>query len=207
MPSDMTPTYDFRPSADGYPSPAMSEHLVSMSCDAPDTEAIPSPQCGQGAPPPHDAQALAASCPSSTTGRAFGRKARAGRQGAPQSPANDGDTEDDDEGGKQKKKPWSLEERMALARYMQEDDAMMVAAQPRQKHQRRSLRNDWVARRMKEDGYHISAEDVRKKWAALQNKHREMNDKCGGSGKPTFWDMSPEDKRRGGLMFLFEKKS
>ncbi|GBG67692.1 hypothetical protein CBR_g820 [Chara braunii] len=125
---------------------------------------------------------------------------------APRSPAGDGDTEDDGEGGKQKKKSWSLEERLALAKYMREDDAMMAAVQPRQKHQRRSVRNDWVARRMKEDGYHRSAEDVGKKWADLQNKYREIHDKCGGSGKPSFWDMSAKDKKREGLTFLFEEE-
>ncbi|GBG87323.1 hypothetical protein CBR_g45382 [Chara braunii] len=82
----------------------------------------------------------------------------------------------------------------------------MAVVQPRQKHQRRSVRNDWVARRMKEDGYHRSAEDVRKKWTDLQNKYREIHDKCGGSGKPSFWDMSAEDKKREGLTFLFEEE-
>ncbi|GBG89860.1 hypothetical protein CBR_g49708 [Chara braunii] len=121
-------------------------------------------------------------------------------------PVGDGYAEDDTEGGKQKKQPWSLEEQLALARYMREDDAMMVAAQPRQKRQRRSMRNDWGARRMKEEGYHRLAEDVRKKWVDLQNKYREIKDKYGGSGKPTFWDMPQEDKKREGLTFLFEEE-
>ncbi|GBG82959.1 hypothetical protein CBR_g36485 [Chara braunii] len=163
MLADTTPTHGFSPSADGYSS-TMSEHLVSMSCDAPDAEAIPSSQCGKGAPAPYDAQAPATSGPSNTRGRAIGRKARADWQGAPQSPTGDGDPEDDSEGGKQKKK------------------------------------------RMKEDGYHRSAKDVRKKWADLQNKYMEINDKCGGSGKLTFWDMSVEDKKREGLTFLFEEE-
>ncbi|GBG84157.1 hypothetical protein CBR_g38131 [Chara braunii] len=87
MPADTTLTYGLRPSADGYPSPTMFEHPMSMSCDGPDAEAIPSPQCAQDAPPPHDAHAHATSDPSNMRGRAIGRKARAGWQGAPQSPA------------------------------------------------------------------------------------------------------------------------
>ncbi|GBG42186.1 hypothetical protein CBR_g75598 [Chara braunii] len=206
VPPDTPPSNSFQPPAEGYPFPTMSEHPVSMSCDASDNEPVSTPQCGQGTQQPIDAQPPATSAPSSTGGRASGRKPRQGRQAAPRSPGADGDTEDDGEGGKQKKKSWSLEERLALAKYMQEDDAMMAAVQPRQKHQRRSVRNDWMARRMKEDGYHRSAEDVRKKWADLQNKYGEIHDKCRGSGKPSFWDMPAEDKKREGLTFLLEEE-
>ncbi|GBG60375.1 hypothetical protein CBR_g4333 [Chara braunii] len=161
---------------------ASGDHVLRC----PDNEPVSTLQCGQGTQHPIDAEPPATSTPSSTGARPIGRKPRQGRQPAPRSPAGDGDTEDNGEGGKQKKKPWSLEERLALAKYMREDDAMMAVVQPRQKHQRRSVRNDWVARRIKEDGYHRSAEDERKKWADLQNKYREIHDKCGGSGKPSF---------------------
>ncbi|GBG64501.1 hypothetical protein CBR_g45197 [Chara braunii] len=86
------------------------------------------------------------------------------------------ESDDNTEGGKQQKRNWSSEEQVALVRYTREDDAMMVASPPRQKHQRRSLRNTWVVRRMKVDEYHRSAEDVQKKWADLHNKYRLQGD-------------------------------
>ncbi|GBG76112.1 hypothetical protein CBR_g21771 [Chara braunii] len=74
--------------------------------------------------------------------------------------ASDVDTSDDtaraDGGGapaKRRTRPWPLEERLDLARFMKEDDAMMTMASGRLKHARRSVRNEWVSRKMREAGW------------------------------------------------------
>ncbi|GBG64276.1 hypothetical protein CBR_g41196 [Chara braunii] len=116
-----------------------------------------------GTPLPDDATFPATSAPPSSRKSGRGQKTNPDKQASSDLAAGEGGSDDDTEGGKQQKKNWSLEERVALTRYMREDCTMMVATLPRQKHQRRSLRNACVARRMKVDGYPRSAEEVRKK--------------------------------------------
>ncbi|GBG63165.1 hypothetical protein CBR_g36934 [Chara braunii] len=125
---------------------------------------------------------------------------------------SDVDTGDDnarvDGGGapaKRRTRPWPLEERLDLARFMKEDDAMMTMASGRLKHARRSVRNEWVSRKMREAGWIRSAEDCRKKWSELMGKMKDILHKCKASGKQSYWDMSVEDKKKEGIPTTFEQ--
>ncbi|GBG73822.1 hypothetical protein CBR_g17160 [Chara braunii] len=126
--------------------------------------------------------------------------------------ASDVDTGDDtaraDGGGapaKRRTRPWPLEERLNLARFMKEDNAMMTMAFGRLKHARRSVRNEWVSRKMREAGWIRSAEDCRKKWSDLMGKMKDILHKCNASGKPSYWDMSIEDRKKEGIPTTFEQ--
>ncbi|GBG75423.1 hypothetical protein CBR_g20053 [Chara braunii] len=94
--------------------------------------------------------------------------------------------------GVKKNRPWVLEEKVDLVECMREDDALMANASGRIKCMKRSKRNEWVVKRMSERGWNKIAEDYRKKWSELTNKLRIVRDKCGGSAKPSYWDMTGE---------------
>ncbi|GBG72021.1 hypothetical protein CBR_g10957 [Chara braunii] len=122
------------------------------------------------------------------------------------------DTGDDDaqpEGGdvpgRRRTRSWLLEERIDLARFMKEDDAMMQMASGRLKHARRSVRNEWVSKKMKAAGWSRLAEDCMKKWCDLMSKMKDILHKCNASGKPSYWEMSVEDRKREGILTTFEQ--
>ncbi|GBG67872.1 hypothetical protein CBR_g991 [Chara braunii] len=106
---------------------------------------------------------------------------------------------------KRRTRPWPLEERLNLARFMKEDDAMMTIASGGLKHARRSVRNEWVSRKMREAGWIRSAEDCRKKRSDLMGKMKDILHKCNAPGKPSYWDMSVEDRKKEGIPTMFEQ--
>ncbi|GBG81628.1 hypothetical protein CBR_g32621 [Chara braunii] len=128
---------------------------------------------------------------------------------APPSPMDQGDNNARADGGgaptKRQTRPWTLEERLDLARFMKEDDAMMTMVSGRLKHARRSVRNEWVLRKMREAGWIRSAEDCRKKWSDLMGKMKDILHKCNASGKPSYWDMNVEDRKKEGIPTTFEQ--
>ncbi|GBG76258.1 hypothetical protein CBR_g22006 [Chara braunii] len=69
-----------------------------------------------------------------------------------------------------KNNPWSLEERLDLAKFAGEDDALMADAEGAQACMTRLKRWEWVAGRLGDIGYSRTAEDCRKKWAELVKK-------------------------------------
>ncbi|GBG62178.1 hypothetical protein CBR_g29377 [Chara braunii] len=92
-----------------------------------------------------------------------------------------------------------------LVRFMKEDDAMMQMPSGRLKHARRSVRNAWVSKKMKAAGSIRSAEDCWKKWCDLMSKMKDILHKCNASGKPSYWEMSVEDRKREGIPMPFEE--
>ncbi|GBG80344.1 hypothetical protein CBR_g30713 [Chara braunii] len=66
-------------------------------------------------------------------------------------------------------------------------------------------RNQWVSKRMGETGWKRSVEDCRKKWSELTNKLRVIRDKCGGLGKPSYWEMTGEQRKEEGMFPAFEQ--
>ncbi|GBG70550.1 hypothetical protein CBR_g6676 [Chara braunii] len=105
-----------------------------------------------------------------------------------------------------KNSPWSLEERLELAKFAGEDDALTADAEGSQACMTRSKRWEWVAGRLGEIGYSRSAEDCRKKWAEMVKKVREIRDACEGSGKQVYWDTTTEQWRKLGLSLTFERQ-
>ncbi|GBG73077.1 hypothetical protein CBR_g12793 [Chara braunii] len=69
-----------------------------------------------------------------------------------------------------KNNPWSLEERLNLAKLASEDDAVMVDAEGAQACMTRSKRWEWVAERLGDISYSRTTEDCRKKWAEMVKK-------------------------------------
>ncbi|GBG71374.1 hypothetical protein CBR_g8793 [Chara braunii] len=86
-----------------------------------------------------------------------------------------------------KNNPWSLEERLDLAKFASEDDALMADAEGAQACMTRSKRWEWVAGRLGDIGYSRTAEDCRKKWAELVKKSVTCDD-----------TLASEDLRGGG---------
>ncbi|GBG77665.1 hypothetical protein CBR_g24111 [Chara braunii] len=107
--------------------------------------------------------------------------------------------------GRRRTRPWLQEERIDLARFMKEDSAMMQMALGRLKHARRPVRNKWVSKKMKAAGWIRSAEDCRKKWCDLMSKMKDILRKCNASGKPSYWEMSVENRKREGIPTTFEQ--
>ncbi|GBG84252.1 hypothetical protein CBR_g38223 [Chara braunii] len=139
-------------------------------------------------------------------GRSRGRGSVRGRVPESGSEVDTGDDATQPEGGdvsgRRRTRPWLLEERLDLARFMKEDDAMMMMASGRLKHARRSVRNEWVSKKMKAAGWIRSAEDCRKKWCDLM---KDILQKCKASGKPSYWEMSDEDRKRERILTTFEQ--
>ncbi|GBG91049.1 hypothetical protein CBR_g51783 [Chara braunii] len=107
--------------------------------------------------------------------------------------------------GKRRTRPWPLEGRLNLVRFMKEDDAKMTMASGRLKHARRSMRNEWVSRKMRAAGWVKSAEDCRKKWSDLMGKMKNILHKCNASEKLSYWDISVEYRKREGIPTTFEQ--
>ncbi|GBG62753.1 hypothetical protein CBR_g31770 [Chara braunii] len=103
--------------------------------------------------------------------------------------------------------PWSLDERIALYRIMVEDDALMVEADGQRRFKRSKDRYEWVHDRMAELGFpHRSAEDCRKKWQGMMAAAKLILDKCeNASGKPSYWDMTLEERKAEQVPLGFEK--
>ncbi|GBG93160.1 hypothetical protein CBR_g59763 [Chara braunii] len=76
------------------------------------------------------------------------------------------------------KVPWTLDERIHLARMMQEDDALMADANGTHRMMPMKDRYAWVHARMKKVGYmHRTAEDCRKKWFNMMTTAKLFLDK------------------------------
>ncbi|GBG64257.1 hypothetical protein CBR_g41178 [Chara braunii] len=108
------------------------------------------------------------------------------------------------EGGK-KNNPWTLEERIALARNCAEDDALMADANGVHKHKTRAKRYEWIADRLKEEGYNRTAEDCRKKWTKLKEIVSQIGDKCYRSGEAGYFNMTTEQRREKDVCTTFEE--
>ncbi|GBG63898.1 hypothetical protein CBR_g39903 [Chara braunii] len=127
--------------------------------------------------------------------------------------------------GKRRTRPCPREERIDLVRFTK-DNAMITVASGQLKHVRRSARNEWVSKKMKAvgwirsvrnecvecvskkmkaPGWIRSAEDCRKKWCDLMSKMKDILHKCNTSGKPSYWEMSVEDKKREGISTTFKQ--
>ncbi|GBG80267.1 hypothetical protein CBR_g30633 [Chara braunii] len=100
---------------------------------------------------------------------------------------------------------WTLEERVLLAKVSSEDDALMADAEGAHCNMTKSRRYDWIADRMKEEGYTRSGEDCRKKWVELTKKVKEIRDACDRSGKPTYWGFTTKERKKLGINMTFER--
>ncbi|GBG70414.1 hypothetical protein CBR_g6540 [Chara braunii] len=100
---------------------------------------------------------------------------------------------------------WTLEERVLLAKISGEDDALMADAEGAHQHMTKGRRYDWIANRMKEEGYTRTGEDCWKKWAELTKKVKEIRDACDGSRKPMYWEITTEERKKLGISMTFEK--
>ncbi|GBG68023.1 hypothetical protein CBR_g1143 [Chara braunii] len=100
---------------------------------------------------------------------------------------------------------WTLEERVLLAKISGEDDALMGDAEGAHSLMTKGRRYDWIADRMKDEGYARTGEDCRKKWAELQKKVREIRDACDGSGKQPYWDVTTEERKKLNILMTFER--
>ncbi|GBG64848.1 hypothetical protein CBR_g48316 [Chara braunii] len=100
---------------------------------------------------------------------------------------------------------WTLEERVLLAKISGEDDALMADAEGAHQRMTRGRRYDWIADRMKEEGYTCTGENCRKKWAELTKKVKEIRDACDGSDKPTYWEITTEERKKLGISMTFER--
>ncbi|GBG91338.1 hypothetical protein CBR_g52224 [Chara braunii] len=103
--------------------------------------------------------------------------------------------------------PWSLDERIALSRLMAEDDALMADAEWQHRFKRRKDRYEWVHDQIAEQGFpHRSAEDCCKKWQGMLAAAKLILDKCeNASGKPSYWDITVEERKAGQVPLGFEK--
>ncbi|GBG75957.1 hypothetical protein CBR_g21199 [Chara braunii] len=108
------------------------------------------------------------------------------------------------EGGK-KNNPWTLEERIALARNCAEDYALMADTNGVHKHKTRAKRYEWIADRLKEEGYNRTAEDCRKKWTKLKEIVSQIRDKCYRSGEAGYFNMTTEQRREKDVCTTFEE--
>ncbi|GBG76495.1 hypothetical protein CBR_g22243 [Chara braunii] len=76
------------------------------------------------------------------------------------------------------KVPWTLDERIHLARMMQKDDALMVDANDQHRMMAMKDRYAWIVARMKDVGYmHRTTEDCRKKWTNMMTTAKLILDK------------------------------
>ncbi|GBG79337.1 hypothetical protein CBR_g29487 [Chara braunii] len=100
---------------------------------------------------------------------------------------------------------WTLEERVLLAKISGEDDALMGDAEGAHSLMTKGRRYDWIADRMKDEGYARTGEDCRKKWAELQKKVREIRDACDGSGKQPYRDLTTEERKKLNIPMTFER--
>ncbi|GBG76079.1 hypothetical protein CBR_g21319 [Chara braunii] len=96
----------------------------------------------------------------------------------------------------QKKVQRSLEECLALVRIQREDDALMADASSVHKLKKHGERREWIARRMRDEGWNRSAEDCRKKWFALGQKLKVLADKDGDSSARGSSDRGGSDRER-----------
>ncbi|GBG90610.1 hypothetical protein CBR_g50954 [Chara braunii] len=87
-----------------------------------------------------------------------------------------------------------------------EDDALMADASSVHKLKKHGERREWIARRMRDEGWNRSAEDCRKKWFALGQKLKVLADKVGRSGKPGYFDMIVEEREAEGLYANFDRR-
>ncbi|GBG85397.1 hypothetical protein CBR_g40039 [Chara braunii] len=134
---------------------------------------------------------------------------RRGRRGTGRPPKERGVGERQ-QGGKSTAAPkkntlWTLEERVLVAKISGEDDALMADAEGAHSLMTKGRRYDWIADRMKEEGYGRTGEDCQKKWAELQKKVREIRDACDGSGKQPYWDLTTEERKKLNIPMTFER--
>ncbi|GBG66064.1 hypothetical protein CBR_g55407 [Chara braunii] len=102
---------------------------------------------------------------------------------------------------------WTLDERITLSRLMAEDDALMADADGQHRFKRSKDQYEWVHDRMAEQGFpHRSVEDCRKKWQGMLVAAKLILDKCeNASGKPSYWDMTLEERKVEEVPLGFEK--
>ncbi|GBG92944.1 hypothetical protein CBR_g57900 [Chara braunii] len=108
----------------------------------------------------------------------------------------------------QKQVQWFVEECLALDRIQREDDALMADASSVHKHMKHGERREWIARRMRDEGWNRSTKDCRKKWFALGQKLKLLADKVGQSGKSGYFDimMTVEEREAEGLYANFDRR-
>ncbi|GBG92474.1 hypothetical protein CBR_g55625 [Chara braunii] len=102
---------------------------------------------------------------------------------------------------------WTLDERIHLARMMQEDDALMADANGQHRMIPMKDRCAWVVARMRDAGYmHRTAENCRKKWTNMMTTAKFILDKQQKkSGEPSYFDITIEERREKKLPLSFEK--
>ncbi|GBG70884.1 hypothetical protein CBR_g8184 [Chara braunii] len=142
---------------------------------------------------------------SATVGQRHGGENEAGPQTSKRANKRGGK----DAAAKSKKQniPWSLDERIALSRIMAKHDALMADADRQHRFKRSKDRYEWVHNRMVELGFpHRSTEDCRKKWQGMMAAAKLILDKCeNASGKPSYWDMTLEERKAEQVPLGFEK--
>ncbi|GBG85350.1 hypothetical protein CBR_g39993 [Chara braunii] len=108
------------------------------------------------------------------------------------------------EGGK-KNNPWTLEEQIALARISVEENALMADANGVHKQKTRAKRYEWIANRLKDEGYNRTAEDCRKKWTKLKEIVSHIGDKCYMFGEAGYFNMTTEQRMDKDVCTTFEE--
>ncbi|GBG63311.1 hypothetical protein CBR_g37397 [Chara braunii] len=84
--------------------------------------------------------------------------------------------------------PWTLEERITMAKLMGKDGALMADAEGQHQFMKMKERYAWVHDRMKDNGFrHRTAKNYRKKWMNMLSKATLILDKCeNASGMPSY---------------------
>ncbi|GBG85413.1 hypothetical protein CBR_g40055 [Chara braunii] len=101
--------------------------------------------------------------------------------------------------------PWSLEERMRLAKICGEDDALIADANGPHRHMTRGRRYEWISERMRDVGYNRTPEDCRKKWTKMKDTMNLISNKCDRSGQAGYYNMTADERREKGVPLTFER--
>ncbi|GBG78526.1 hypothetical protein CBR_g27751 [Chara braunii] len=90
---------------------------------------------------------------------------------------------------------------------MVEDDALMADVGAQHRFKKRKEWYEWVHDRMADHRFpHRSAEDCHKKWQGMMAAAKLILNKCeNASGKPSYWDMTMEERKAEQVPVGFEK--
>ncbi|GBG81346.1 hypothetical protein CBR_g32019 [Chara braunii] len=101
--------------------------------------------------------------------------------------------------------PWSLEERMCLAKICGEDDALMTDANCPHRHMTRGRRYEWINDRMRDAGYNRTPEDCKKKWTKMKDTVNLISNKFDRSGQAGYYNVTADERREKGVPLGFER--
>ncbi|GBG41667.1 hypothetical protein CBR_g45853 [Chara braunii] len=90
---------------------------------------------------------------------------------------------------------------------MAKDDVLMADAEGQHRFKKRKERYEWVHDPMADHGFpHRFAEDCRKRWQGMMAAPNIILDKCeNASGKPSYWDMTMDQRKAEQVPLTFEK--